>query len=213
MNVVNLRVYRDSRYTPLVIFVDPQKEYVAANRALELRGISAAIERCRELLDFTRANGFPTVFMRWKQRGKFFSSHQPFGDWIDGLSPIGSDMIFERALPSCYASEAFAELMDEPADSSRRAAQHQHDERAPQGAVGVAAVFAVEPAVEEGDGAAGEHHRMGHIPEQQGHVAQDCVDRERQQQNNQRIRRDGFRAPHRASMVSAPRAVNSPLPD
>jgi nicotinamidase-related amidase len=113
MNVVNLRVYRDSRYTPLVIFVDPQKEYVAANRALELRGISAAIERCRELLDFTRANGFPTVFMRWKQRGKFFSSHQPFGDWIDGLSPIGSDMIFERALPSCYASEAFAELMDQ----------------------------------------------------------------------------------------------------
>jgi nicotinamidase-related amidase len=113
MNIVNLRVYRDSRYTPIVILVDPQKEYVAANRALDLPGVATAIERCREVLEFARANGFPTVFMRWKQQGKFFNGSQPFGQWIDGLSPIGSDMIFERSLPSCYASEEFAEMMEQ----------------------------------------------------------------------------------------------------
>lgn len=112
MNIVNLRLYRDSRYTPIVIFVDPQKEYVTAHRALELPGVDAAIERCRELLAFARANGLPTVFMRWKQNGKFFNASQPYGDWIEGVSPIGSDMIFERSLPSCYASEQFVEMME-----------------------------------------------------------------------------------------------------
>lgn len=112
MNVVNLRVYRDSRFTPTVIVVDPQKEYVAANRALELPGVDAAIERCRELVSFARGNGFPIVFMRWKQQGKFFNA-RPFADWIDGLVPNGSDMIFERSLPSCYASDAFSEMMEQ----------------------------------------------------------------------------------------------------
>ncbi len=112
MNVVNLRVYRESVYTPTVIFVDPQKEYVAANRALELPDIEAAIERCREVLAFARAEGYPIAFMRWKQHGKFFSG-RPFADWIDGLGPSGSDMIFERSLPSCYASQPFAEMMEQ----------------------------------------------------------------------------------------------------
>jgi len=111
MNVVDLRVYRDPAFTPVVIFIDPQQEYVAEGRALGLANAVRAVENCRTLLAFARREGFPVAFTRLRQRGKFFGGHAHSG-WIDGLSPQGGDMVFDRSLPSCYADREFADMMD-----------------------------------------------------------------------------------------------------
>ena len=58
------------------------------------------------------ARDFPVAFLRWQQKGKFFNRIGDYCNWIEGLSPIGSDMIFDRNLPSCYANSDFAEMMD-----------------------------------------------------------------------------------------------------
>lgn len=112
MNVVDLRVYSDPAFTPVVILVDPQREYLSERRALGLPNVSAAVENCRALLGFARQQGFPVAFMRWRQAGKFFDRSGAHGAWIEGLEPTGSDMIFDRAAPSCYANPDFAAMMD-----------------------------------------------------------------------------------------------------
>ena len=110
-NVVDLRLYRDPKLTPLLILVDPQREYESEDRALGLPEACKAIENCRKLLSFCRAAGFPVAFIRWRHQGHFFGLGAGHGSWIDGLSPTGSDMVFERDLPSCYASAEFTDMM------------------------------------------------------------------------------------------------------
>jgi nicotinamidase-related amidase len=111
VSVVDLRVYRDPAFTPLVIIVDPQQEYVSTSRALGMPHSAGAIENCRSLLAFARQQGFPVCFTRWQLKGKFFGEVDNHSAWIEALSPRGSDMIFERSLPSCYANERFAAMM------------------------------------------------------------------------------------------------------
>jgi nicotinamidase-related amidase len=41
----------------------------------------------------------------------FFNAATPYGDWIEGFSPHGPEMVFERERPSCYSSERFAQVM------------------------------------------------------------------------------------------------------
>ena len=95
MSIVNFRAYANPRIVPTLVLVDLQQEYIAAPRALALEDAPKALEQCRAALAHARENGFPVAFMRW----------------IEGFEPHGSDMIFERNRPSCYASREFAEFM------------------------------------------------------------------------------------------------------
>jgi len=113
MAVVDLRLYRDPAYTPVMVFIDTQLEYVATNRALELAGAASAVDNCKVLLTFARSAGYPVAFTRWQQHGKFFGRSAHESGWISGLSPTGADMIFDRSLPSCYANQQFTEMMDQ----------------------------------------------------------------------------------------------------
>ena len=111
MTVVDLRIYSDPSLVPLVILVDPQREYQAEGRALKLPEVDAVIANCRRQLAFARTHGLPVAITRWRQRGKFLADLSGFGGWIEGLEPHGSDMVFEKALPSCYSNQSFAEMM------------------------------------------------------------------------------------------------------
>jgi nicotinamidase-related amidase len=113
MTVVDLRLYRDPAYTPVMVFIDTQLEYVAPNRALGLAGATRAVDNCKVLLKFARSAGYPVAFTRWQQNGKFFGKSAHESGWISGLSPTGADMIFDRSLPSCYANQQFTEMMDQ----------------------------------------------------------------------------------------------------
>ena len=53
------------------------------------------------------------MFVGWVDKtAAFFNSATPFAGWIEGFEPQRNEMIFERKQPSCYLSEAFAELME-----------------------------------------------------------------------------------------------------
>jgi nicotinamidase-related amidase len=111
MSVINFRSYANPKTVPTLVLVDVQQEYIAAPRALALEHAPAALEKCRQALAHARENGFPVAFMRWIDNAPFFNPNSRFARWIEGFEPHGSDMIFERNRPSCYASREFAEMM------------------------------------------------------------------------------------------------------
>jgi nicotinamidase-related amidase len=110
--VINLRAYVDPTLVPTLVLVDLQEEYLSSARGLALRHAPAAIEKCRNALGHARAMGFPVAFVRWAGRSPFFNPATKFAQWIAGFEPNGSDMIFERDRPSCYASRPFVEVME-----------------------------------------------------------------------------------------------------
>jgi len=109
----DLRSYIDSRHIPTLVLVDVQQEYVASPRRLALPHADAALERCRAALSSARQLGLPVAFVRWIGKSAFFNAASPFADWIEGFTPQRSEMVFERAKPSCYASTPFANLIDQ----------------------------------------------------------------------------------------------------
>ena len=110
---VDLRSYVDSRRVPTLVVVDIQQEYIAAPRRLALPHITDALHQCKSAIDYARAIGLPVAFVRWLGKSTFFNAASPFANWIDGFQPLHFDMIFERAKPSCYASAAFAKMIDQ----------------------------------------------------------------------------------------------------
>ncbi|MBU1212822.1 MAG: isochorismatase family protein [Alphaproteobacteria bacterium] len=112
MAVINLQSLKAASM-PLLILADLQKEYVCADRPLGLQNPQAALVNCRRLLSHARSMRIPVAFLRWAQRGHLFNPSGLFSGWIDGLTPRGSDMVFERAWPSAYTSAEFANCMDE----------------------------------------------------------------------------------------------------
>jgi nicotinamidase-related amidase len=114
-NIVNLRPFVDPETVPTVVLVDLQQEYVAAPRRMAIPDATAALVQCSLLLAHARAMGFPIAFMKWLPRSSFFNAASRFSQWIDGFSPLSTEMVFERQLPSCYASDDFTSVMDEGA--------------------------------------------------------------------------------------------------
>jgi nicotinamidase-related amidase len=72
--------------------------------------LSAALETCRLVLACARRRGMPVAFVRHMPPLPSFLATQAYPPWMRGIEPGRSDMIFERALPSCYASSEFAQM-------------------------------------------------------------------------------------------------------
>src|SRR5260370_533064 len=112
-SIIDLRAYVDPSVVPILVLVDLQPEYIATARALAVPGAAAALANCRGALTHARAKGFPVAFVRWLARSAFFNPATRFSRWIEGFEPFGSDMVFERGQPSCYASTSFDQVMTE----------------------------------------------------------------------------------------------------
>jgi len=111
-NIIDLRTFTNSVAVPVMVFVDLQQEYISAPRGLALSNAGPALENCALALKSARSAGLPIAHVRWSGRSNFFNAATPFAKWIDGFVPLGSEMIFERSRPSCYASKSFAEIME-----------------------------------------------------------------------------------------------------
>ena len=112
-NIVNIRSFTTARGVPTVVFIDMQKEYIAAPRLIAIPNIQNALDNCRKVLHHARSAGLPVVFVRWMDStASFFNSNSPFVGWIEGFEPQRNEMIFERRQPSCYSSDGFAQLME-----------------------------------------------------------------------------------------------------
>ena len=97
---------------PLICFLDLQMEYVADGRALALEARAPWTENCRQLLELARAERMSIAHFRQLRRGTVLNPATGFANWIDEFRPRPSEMIFERSLPSCYAAERFASVLD-----------------------------------------------------------------------------------------------------
>jgi nicotinamidase-related amidase len=97
---------------PLICFVDLQVEYVAEGRALALDEVACWTANCRELLSFAREQRRPIAHFRQLRREPLLNPATSFSGWIEEFRPRPSEMVFERALPSCYAATEFAAVLD-----------------------------------------------------------------------------------------------------
>jgi nicotinamidase-related amidase len=109
--VIDLRAYVDPSRAPTLVLIDMQQEYVASERLLSLAQAEGALANCRAALSHARTLGLPVAFFRWTGRSPFFNGATRFSRWIEDFQPTGSDMVFERSRPSCFASESFCDVM------------------------------------------------------------------------------------------------------
>jgi nicotinamidase-related amidase len=112
MSVIQLVQTASRANPPLVCFLDLQVEYVAEGRALALEDATPWMENCRQLLAFARAERMSIAHFRQLRRGTVLNPATGFANWIEEFRPRPSEMVFERAMPSCYAAEKFASVLD-----------------------------------------------------------------------------------------------------
>ena len=108
------------------------------------------------------------------------------GDMLEKAA-LGDEDRDQQDLDGCTREAAAAQLRDRQAECGGAADQQDHGDDPADAARGVAANLAVELAVEIGDGAAGECHRMRHPGEYRRHVAKPRVDREAGGEQQQRV--------------------------
>ncbi|MDO8878926.1 MAG: isochorismatase family cysteine hydrolase [Pseudolabrys sp.] len=108
--VIDLRAFTNPASLPTLVLIDMQAEYLATSRALALPNVNDALANCRNALEHARLMGMPVAYTRWLG-STFFNPATRSSGWIEGFEPHGSDSIFERRQPSCYASPHFAEVM------------------------------------------------------------------------------------------------------
>ncbi len=111
MRQTNPTLYRRPRSVPVLVLVDMQQEYAIAGRPLALPRIGPALENCRRALGHARNSGIQVAYVRWIG-APLFQAGTRFARWIEGFEPQLCDMIFDRDRPSCYASPAFADVME-----------------------------------------------------------------------------------------------------
>ncbi len=97
---------RDS--APTLVLVDLHDTGQAPD--IHPRDLEAAIAQCRAALDCARQHDMPVAFVRHMSPSLCFLSTTAYPAWLGNIKPCRSDMVFERAMPSCYASSEFAQM-------------------------------------------------------------------------------------------------------
>jgi nicotinamidase-related amidase len=102
--------YKERFSTPTLVLVDLHEGHGSGPARPDAEQLSAALETCRGVLACARRQNLPVAFVRQVPFSPSFLSTCDYPPWISGIAPGRSDMIFERALPSCYASSEFAQM-------------------------------------------------------------------------------------------------------
>lgn len=110
-SVVDIRTFFASGPVPTLVLLDLQQDWFSGARSLDPHHSTDALRNCREALAHARRMGFPVAFVRRSNGSGPFSSAAATARWIERFEPHGSDMVFERDKPSCFASPLFADVM------------------------------------------------------------------------------------------------------
>jgi nicotinamidase-related amidase len=115
-NVVHLRPFVDPLAVPTVVLVDLQQEYVAAPRRMAVPDASAALTiHCEKRVAALKKGVWVTRFMKATGKPMARACASRRLHCVEGFSPLPTEMVFERELPSCYSNEDFANVMNEGA--------------------------------------------------------------------------------------------------
>ncbi len=110
-SVVDFRTYVASGPVPTLVLLDLQQDSLLGARRLDHDHSARALDNCREALVHARQMGFPIAFVRRSKHASAFGPAAALTRWIDRFEPRGSEMVFERDKPSCFASPLFADVM------------------------------------------------------------------------------------------------------
>jgi nicotinamidase-related amidase len=116
MNVITLPAAGRHSAACLVVFTDLQLEYVATGRAYSLRDTDGCLANCARLLKTVRDLGLPIAHFRQIRPDAYFNRDCRFSQWIEDFRPNANESVYERSMPSCYASKAFSDFIDNIAD-------------------------------------------------------------------------------------------------
>jgi len=108
--VINLHEFREQRAALVLVLVDMHDE--AADGARNSAEWRQALANCRAALDHARSRGFPVAFTRQIAAAATLWDAPNYPQWLSGFAPTRVDMVFDRQMPSCYASREFAEMAD-----------------------------------------------------------------------------------------------------
>ena len=101
--------FRERGVLPTLVLVDLHDDHLP-EAGLERGDYRRALDRCRAALGFARQHGVPVAFVRYQAPASSFLAPQAYPSWISDIRPTRSEMIFERATPSCYGSSEFAQM-------------------------------------------------------------------------------------------------------
>jgi nicotinamidase-related amidase len=110
--VINLSEFKEQRASATLVLVDMHQDFGACAEDADSPDWSRAVANCRAALRHARALGFPVAFTRRIVTPNALWATPEYPRWIDGFEPRRSDMIFDRQLPSCYANNEFAQMVD-----------------------------------------------------------------------------------------------------
>jgi nicotinamidase-related amidase len=107
----HLADFRGQSAMPILVLVDLHVDFPAPNsNGPDRQILSDALDGCRTVLAHARKCGMPVAFVRHRPPLTSFLASDKCPAWMRGIEPRRSEMIFERALPSCYASSEFAQM-------------------------------------------------------------------------------------------------------
>lgn len=99
--------------TTLVV-IDAQKEY-EADGALPVANLGNSLSNIKKLLDFFRKNNLPIIHVRHISADpddSDFAQDTRGIEFIDEISPAGSEKIVTKHYPSAFSGEGFSDLLE-----------------------------------------------------------------------------------------------------
>jgi nicotinamidase-related amidase len=109
--VSNLLDFKERDEAPTLVLVDLHDDRLPGVKLNpERKDFLDALEKCRTALTYARRNDLPIAFVRHTSPPPSFLANHAYPTWIHDIRPRRTDMIFERAMPSCFASTEFAQM-------------------------------------------------------------------------------------------------------
>lgn len=110
--VINLSEFAAVRSMATLVLVDLHHGVSTGPRESSYQKSAGALVKCRAALRHARSAGLPVAFVRRIDPAATLRQLNRYPRWIEGFEPARSDMVFDRQLPSCYASAEFADMMN-----------------------------------------------------------------------------------------------------
>jgi nicotinamidase-related amidase len=111
-SVIDLRTYVGASNSRLLVMVDLQEKNYEALAKDNASGLSRSLDNCMSAIRHARNLGLPIAFTRHAEAPG--SAEGPSQSaWISGFEPKRSDMVFERARPSCYSNRLFEDVVSQ----------------------------------------------------------------------------------------------------
>jgi len=95
--------------TPTLVLVDLH-DSASASAFPHRKELADALEKCRMALRYARQHSLPVAFVRQMSPAPSFLAPRAYPSWMQDITPRRTEMVFERSLPSCYASNEFAQM-------------------------------------------------------------------------------------------------------